>query len=85
MGSHEQVGCEKPSTLSGRQKTVLVVAVDRIVCVCVCVRVVASVCTVCVLQAFTTLTMWVCGHSSFSSTLLAHQTYLTEKKKRFPV
>lgn len=30
-GLHEQVGCEKPSTLSGRQKTVLVVATDRIV------------------------------------------------------
>lgn len=39
MGSHEQVGCEKPSTLSGRQKTVLVVAVDRVVCACVCVSV----------------------------------------------
>ena len=57
MGSHEQVGCEKPSTLSGRQRTALVVAVGRIVCVCVCVCV--SV------QAFTTFTMWVYGHSSF--------------------
>lgn len=36
VGSHEQVGCEKPSTLSGRQRTALV-AVGRIVCVCVCV------------------------------------------------
>lgn len=56
-GLYEQVGCEKPSTLSGRQKTVLVVAVDRILCVCVCARMHAC--------AFTILTMWVCGHSSF--------------------
>lgn len=43
VGSHEQVGCEKPSTLSGRQRTVLVVAVGRIVCLCARVFVCTSV------------------------------------------
>lgn len=37
MGSHEQVGCEKPSILSGRQRSVLVFSVGRIVCVRTCV------------------------------------------------
>lgn len=43
VGSHEQVGCEKPSTLSRRQRTVLRVAVKSF-SVCVCV----SVCSHCI-------------------------------------
>ena len=37
VGYHVQVGCEKSTTVSGRQRTVLVIAVGRFVCACVCV------------------------------------------------
>lgn len=33
VGSHEQVGCEKPATLSGRYRSEFVVAVGNSVCV----------------------------------------------------
>lgn len=78
MGSHEQVGCEKPSTLSGRQKTVLVVAVDRIVCVCA--RACASVCVcVCCKHSLPSL----CGCVGIA--VFIAETHLTEKKNQFPV
>lgn len=44
VGSHEQVGCEKPSTLSGRQRTALLVVVGGIVSVCVHKKSLHSLC-----------------------------------------